>query len=167
MIEMLRIDDRLLHGQVVFMWCKQLDINGIIVANDEVVNDEFQTLTMKLAVPDNIRLLIRSVDDSIRILHDERIAKMKILVIVKDPIDALHILQNIDDHKQILQLNVGNSGRVEKESKTKLTKEIYVDDKDLKALSSLCEYDIPFHLQMVPTAKKISIQEILNETKKG
>ena len=46
MIKMLRIDDRLLHGQVVFMWTKQLHIKGIIVANDELVTDPIQSLSL-------------------------------------------------------------------------------------------------------------------------
>ncbi len=49
MIKMLRIDDRLLHGQVVFMWTKQLNIKGIIVANDELVQDPIQSLAMKIS----------------------------------------------------------------------------------------------------------------------
>ena len=75
MIKMLRIDDRLLHGQVVFMWTKQLNIKGIIVANDELVQDPIQSLAMKLAVPEQIKLLIKSVEEASRLGNSGRIDK--------------------------------------------------------------------------------------------
>ena len=42
MIKFIRIDHRLLHGQVVFSWSKSLQINRILVVNDEAANDEFK-----------------------------------------------------------------------------------------------------------------------------
>ena len=75
MIKMLRIDDRLLHGQVVFMWTKQLNIKGIIVANDELVQDPIQSLAMKLAVPEQIKLLIKSIEEASRLIQDPRSLK--------------------------------------------------------------------------------------------
>ncbi|MFQ8583510.1 MAG: PTS sugar transporter subunit IIB [Holdemania massiliensis] len=88
MIKMLRIDDRLLHGQVVFMWTKQLNIKGIIVANDELVNDPIQSLAMKLAVPEHLKLLIKTIDEAAKLINDPRATGMNILVVMKNPIDA-------------------------------------------------------------------------------
>ncbi|MCB6322898.1 PTS sugar transporter subunit IIB, partial [Bacteroides thetaiotaomicron] len=51
MIKMLRIDERLIHGQVAVVWSKALSITHIIVANDDVVNNELQITSMKMAVP--------------------------------------------------------------------------------------------------------------------
>ena len=81
MIKMLRIDDRLLHGQVVFMWTKQLNIKGIIVANDELVTDPIQSLAMKLAVPEHLKLLIKTIDEAAKLINDPRAAGMNILVV--------------------------------------------------------------------------------------
>ena len=97
MIKMLRIDDRLLHGQVVFMWTKQLNIKGIIVANDELVQDPIQSLAMKLAVPEQIKLLIKSVEEASRLIQDPRSAKMNILLVMKSPADAARLLRLLPD----------------------------------------------------------------------
>lgn len=42
MIKLVRIDHRLLHGQVVFSWTKSLGISRIIVVDDETANDEMK-----------------------------------------------------------------------------------------------------------------------------
>ena len=39
MVELLRVDDRLLHGQVAYAWCKNLTVNLIVIANDEVTKE--------------------------------------------------------------------------------------------------------------------------------
>lgn len=65
MIKMLRIDERLIHGQVAVVWSKALSITHIIVANDDVVNNELQITSMKMAVPDNIKFIARDVKDRI------------------------------------------------------------------------------------------------------
>lgn len=50
-ITALRVDDRLIHGQVAMTWTKQLAVQGIVVANDEVANDNTQKMALKMAVP--------------------------------------------------------------------------------------------------------------------
>ena len=45
MIKLLRVDHRLLHGQVVFSWVSALDPDCILVANDDVVKDELRKTT--------------------------------------------------------------------------------------------------------------------------
>ena len=116
MIKMLRIDDRLLHGQVVFMWTKQLNIKGIIVANDELVTDPIQSLAMKLAVPEHLKLLIKTIDEAAKLINDPRAAGMNILVVMKNPIDAARLLQKIEDKSVIERVNIGNSGRIDRRS---------------------------------------------------
>ena len=45
-----RVDNRLIHGQVGMTWATHLGANLIIVANDEVANDEVQQNLMDMAV---------------------------------------------------------------------------------------------------------------------
>lgn len=165
MIKMLRIDDRLLHGQVVFMWTKHLGVKGIIVANDDILDDPIQLVAVKLAVPEDMKLLIKKVDDAIKVINDPRGQNMSILVVVKDPIDAARLMKGINDPSQIAVLNIGNSGRIEKKDKKVLTKEVYVDDHDVAALQELLTYQIPFEIQMVPTNNKINVKDALKHFK--
>jgi fructoselysine/glucoselysine PTS system EIIB component len=65
MIKLVRVDHRLLHGQVAFSWTNTLGADCILIANDEVVNDEIYKTTLKLAKPQGVRLVIKNIQDSI------------------------------------------------------------------------------------------------------
>lgn len=65
MIKLVRIDHRLLHGQVVFSGSKFFNINRIIVANDEAANDEFKKMSLNLSKPAGIKLTILATDQLI------------------------------------------------------------------------------------------------------
>lgn len=166
MIKMLRIDDRLLHGQVVFMWTKQLNIKGIIVANDELVTDPIQSLAMKLAVPEHLKLLIKTIDEAAKLINDPRAAGMNILVVMKNPIDAARLLQKIEDKSVIERVNIGNSGRIDKGDRMMMTKEVYVDDADIAAIEEILAAGLLFEIQMIPTSNKVQVKEALKNVRK-
>ena len=81
MITTFRIDERLIHGQIIATWLKSLGITHLIVANDELSKNESRQRMLKLAVPNDVKCLIKSIDDVIRVLGDERCQKMKIMLI--------------------------------------------------------------------------------------
>lgn len=162
MIKMLRIDDRLLHGQVVFIWSKQLDIKGIVVANDALPDDPIQSMAMKMVVPEHIKLLIKKVDDAVHFLNDPRIEGMGVMVVVKDPEDAARVMKGLHNPNVVQKLNIGNSGRVDKGDRQKLTPEVYVDQTDIEALKELLQYQIPFEIQMIPTNGKTDVKDALS-----
>ena len=166
MIKMLRIDDRLLHGQVVFMWTKQLNIKGIIVANDELVTDPIQSLAMKLAVPEHLKLLIKTIDEAAKLINDPRAAGMNILVVMKNPVDAARLLQKIEDKSVIERINIGNSGRIDKGDRMMMTKEVYVDAADIAAIEEILATGLPFEIQMIPTSNKVQVKEALKNVRK-
>ena len=64
MIKLLRIDHRLLHGQVAMAWTQSLDSDCILIANDAVVNDNIRKTTMKLAKPNGVKLVIKNIEDN-------------------------------------------------------------------------------------------------------
>ena len=57
MIKLLRVDHRLLHGQVAMTWTQELDTNCILIACDAVVKDDVRKTTLKLARPAGVKWL--------------------------------------------------------------------------------------------------------------
>ena len=107
-IAALRIDDRLIHGQVAMTWTKQLKVQGIVVANDEAANDPTQKMALKMAVPAGIKVLIKPVQEAIRMLNHPKAEKMRILVLTRTVKDAVTVRENVGE---IGFLNLGNTGR--------------------------------------------------------
>ena len=67
MITLLRVDHRLLHGQVAFSWTQYVGADCILIANDSVPGDELRKTTIKLAKPPSVELVVESVNDAWRI----------------------------------------------------------------------------------------------------
>ena len=56
MIKTLRVDDRLLHGQVIASWMKALSIDSILIASDSTAHDEIKAMSVRVAKPLNTKL---------------------------------------------------------------------------------------------------------------
>ncbi|HBM5487354.1 TPA: PTS sugar transporter subunit IIB, partial [Enterococcus faecium] len=69
MIILTRVDHRLLHGQVAFSWTQSLGADCILIANDDVPNNEVRKTTIKLAKPQGVKLVIKNIADSIAALQ--------------------------------------------------------------------------------------------------
>lgn len=161
MIKMLRVDERLIHGQVAVSWTKILGITHIVLINNSVVKNDMQKMTLKMAVPAGVKLAIKDVEGGIKLLKDPRTEKMKILIVVKNPFDALKVAQEI---KNIDLINLGNYGLLPSNSKKEqkeLVNCIRVNEDDLNALNSIAKLGIPFEAQLTPDAPKKDMIKLL------
>ncbi len=55
-LALFRIDDRLIHGQVVTFWSRRLNINRIVIASDEVAQDSFLKKVLKMTAPPGMKV---------------------------------------------------------------------------------------------------------------
>ena len=109
MIKLVRLDERLIHGQVAIKWSRHTGVDRIVVANDEAAGNKIIQQSLMMAAPATAKVTIRSVADSITLLKDPRAAGHKILVIISNPKDLIKILEEV---KEIPLINVGNYGRI-------------------------------------------------------
>ncbi|CAM3694982.1 Putative PTS permease [Erysipelothrix urinaevulpis] len=65
MIKLVRVDHRLLHGQVAFSWLGFLDANCVLIANDDVPNNNIRKNSLRMAKPANVKLVMKTVEDGI------------------------------------------------------------------------------------------------------
>ena len=162
-ITALRVDDRLIHGQVAMTWTKQLAVQGIVVAIDEAANDNTQKMALKMAVPGGIKSLIKPVDEAIRILNNPKASRMRILVLTRTVKDALKIRQSVGE---IGFLNVGNTGRfdgIDVSEKLVLTPTIMLTKAEQQALKALVALDPKACMQQVPNDEQKLVKDILDK----
>ena len=162
-ISALRIDDRLIHGQVAMTWTKQLKVNGIIVANDNAANDNTQKMALKMAVPAGIKVLIKPVEEAIRVLNHPKASEMRILVLTRTVKDALRVRQQVGE---IEFLNLGNTGRfdgIDISEKTVLTSTIMLTDEEKQCLKELVQLDPKICIQQVPNDEKRLVKDMLDK----
>lgn len=64
-IELVRVDDRLIHAQILLVWLKTFNITTILLVDDSVANNPFLSEIYKLAMPSHITLHIRTVESAL------------------------------------------------------------------------------------------------------
>lgn len=156
MIRLLRIDDRLVHGQVALTWTPAVGAECLVVANDKVAKDDFLRMTMNLAKPANAKLLIKSIADTITFLSDERSKPMKILVLVNSVQDAAALSAALPE---IQSINFG--GIRTREGARPISKAIAVTDADVASIRDLLGRGIELEVRQVPTDEPRSIETLI------
>lgn len=164
MITQVRVDDRLIHGQVAVVWTKELNAPLLVVANDEAAKNEVTQMTLKMAVPNGVKLLIRSVDEAIEVFNDPRGKDRRIFVIVNSVSDATKIAQNVEE---IEAVNVANTGRFDKSdpsTKTMLFPSVQLNPDELEAAKELAKIEqVDSYNQVLPTNSRYNLKEALSK----
>ena len=143
MIQLLRVDHRLLHGQVVFSWVKNLQSNCILIANDKVVNDEVYKTTLKLAKPEGCKLVI-NITDSINAINSGVTSKYDLIIIVSNIKDAYELAVNCN----LKSINLG--GTKATENTQNISKAVNVTEEEIELLDKLYEKSIAEVFQRRP-----------------
>ena len=150
-IDALRVDERLIHGQIAMVWSRALNLDGIVVANDEAAENELQKKALKMAVPNGIKVIIKTLDDAVTLLKDKRASDMKLLVLVRTIGDALFLAKQLDN---IGYLNIGNVGKSVQGDKQTLTKFVMLTTDELTNLKELVTVYPKTALQNLPSDVK-------------
>lgn len=149
-----RVDNRLIHGQVGMTWANHLGANLIIVANDEVAEDEVQQNLMDMAVSSAAEtryFTLQETIDKINFAGDWQ----HIFLVIKTPQDALTLIEN---KVPIKVLNIGNLHF--KEGKKQVTSTISVDEEDKKTFRRLLEFGVKIELRKVPDDPVVPVEKI-------
>ena len=155
MIKMLRVDHRLLHGQVAISWKSALDVDCILVANDAVPGDALRKSAIKMAKPADTKLVIKTIDDSITALKSGVTDKYKLLIVVESVADAARLCRECG----ITQLNLG--GTKATAATRPLSKVFNVTEEEAETLRALVAEGVDIQIQMVPDDPAIRVEKVL------
>lgn len=158
---MIRIDERLIHGQVALIWTKELGVNRIVVVNNKAANNSTMISTLKMATPDNIKCIVLEVEKGVELLNNPRTEALKMLVVVNNVEDAKVLCQRV---KNIPLLNVGNYGRADGKisQKEKITDNLFLSEEDKSDFKEIFETGVDVEYQIVPGQQKKKMKELIN-----
>lgn len=146
MILKVRIDDRLLHGQVAFSWKSALGYNAIVIASDAAANDEMRKMTIKLCCPEGVKLATRTIEEAAKLLLNPKLDAMKVFVVCADPKSAYELLEKIKERPTV---NLG--GMQSSAGKVLFSKNVYVNEEDIAWLDKIREAGYRIEVQEVPS----------------
>ena len=154
MIKLLRVDHRLLHGQVAMAWTQSLDSDCILIANDAVVNDNIRKTTMKLAKPNGVKLVMKNIEDSIAALNAGVTDKYKLFIIC----ETVEIAKAIIEATGEKTLNIGNIAY--HENAKLYGRSAYMDAAELALVKEMVDDGVDVFIQMIPADKVIKCKSL-------
>ena len=147
-----RVDDRLIHGQVVVGWGRFLKINSILVCSDRVADDELARTMMEMGAPADVKVEVLRAKEAAAKLNSDTFAERTSIVLFETPADALHLLNM---NVKIEKLNIG--GMHFRPGKRQIMESVSVDAEDCRALLELAARNVKVYFQMVPQARPVEI----------
>jgi len=157
-IELVRIDDRLIHGQIVQGWLKSVSIDRILVVSDEVAVDKMQCVLLSMAVPGSVKLSIKTIKDAAMEIINNVYENEKTMILLSNPQD---IVKLIDCGVKFKSINIGGMHFVR--GKKQLLQNVSVDENDIKALIKLISLGIELENRALPHDERNDISLIIKK----
>ncbi len=151
-----RIDDRLIHGQVATRWTAQTKATRILIPNDKVAVDDTQKQILRMAAPSSVNTSIIAVDRAIENINAGKYSSQRVLLVAKSPVDILRL---IEGGVKIDTINVGNMAK--RDDTEQIKKSVSITKEERSAFEKLLELGITITAQMVPDEKSPLLSELL------
>ena len=150
-----RIDDRLIHGQVMTQWIQHCGANEVVIVDDGVAKDSFIQMVMKSSVPNKITLKVFSTKDAIDYLNGDA-GNEKILILVKVP---KVLVQLVDAGVKLDFVNVGGMGA--KAGRKSLFKNVSASEDEKNDLKNLIDRGVKVFFRVIVSEGEEDVSKYL------
>lgn len=159
---LVRVDDRLIHGQVTQGWAGSLKPDRLVLVNDTVAQSRWERELYEASAPEGIRVSVLGMDEASGAIEGWLTEGEDLLVLVDGPKDALCLREA---GVAFDYLNVG--GLHYREGRTKVLPYVCVDDADVRAFKLLQEQGVEIECADVPGCERKDLFECLGSVANG
>jgi mannose/fructose/N-acetylgalactosamine-specific phosphotransferase system component IIB len=160
-VTFVRIDDRLIHGQVVEGWLRPLGVTRILVACDEAAADPLQVVLMGMAVPPEVGVSILTVADAAAAIKSDKWSGDKILLLVPGLREAVRLTEA---GVKIKSVNLG--GLHDAPGREAVTPSLSLNSQDRKDIQFLLDRKIEIELRVLPNDEMRQMRDYLSPPKR-
>ena len=153
-----RIDDRLIHGQVVLGWGQPLDAGFIVLVDDVVAVNEWERELYEMAVPPGMDVYIHAVADAAGALARYR-ADPRPGIVVTSTVESMRALV---DAGGISAVNVG--GIHHRADRVQRLRYVFLSPAEEQGLRDIATRGVVVTAQDLPSARPVPLDELLNST---
>lgn len=154
-IVLARVDDRLIHGQVMTAWLQFTGGNHIVIVDDQTAGDDFTKTIIKMAVPMNIGLDILTLEEApekIKALPSEK----KIIILTKGPENYVNLIKNTVPIESVI---IGGMGA--NKERTKFYKNISASETEKEAFREIIKQGVDLKVHVIPDEKSVAVDGLL------
>lgn len=157
----IRVDARLIHGQVATMWTRSVSATRIMIVDDEIVKSEVQKATLKTAVPGGVHLSVLTGKGAADRIKSGQYGGQRVFLIVRD-INMLKVL--VDNGVDLKKVNVGNMSM--QTGAIQIAKSVAITTDDINIFKQLSNKGVKLYHQMVPNDQQEDFLELLKKGSK-
>jgi PTS system mannose-specific IIB component len=153
----IRVDERLIHGQVATMWTNYTNAQRILIVDNQTCQDDIAKVALKTATPKGVKLSILTKKGALERINAGQYQDQRVLMLAKRPSVLFELIQaglNIDTY------NIGNCSSHDETLKVK--KSVYLYETEIKQINELLAQGCKITAQMVPSDEPLSIEHFLN-----
>lgn len=155
-----RVDTRLLHGQVATTWTKTVSPDRIIVVSDGVAHDQLRKTMIEQAAPPGVPANVVPISKMIEVTKDPRFGATKAMLLFENPQDLLAAIEGGVDIKEA---NIGSMAH--SVGKVVVTNAIAMDNADVETLEALHAKGVALEARKVPSDSPISYEDLIKKAK--
>lgn len=154
-IVLARIDDRLIHGQVMTAWLQYSGGNHIVIVDDETAEDSFLKSVLSMSIPIGVKLDIFNCLDGAEFLKNLN-DNSKVIILAKVPETFFTLIENGVNLKQII---IGGMGA--NPNRSKFYKNISASDNERETFKKIIASGTTLTIQVIPDQNPINAEQFL------
>lgn len=145
-IVLARVDDRLIHTEILTLWVPEVRANRILIVDDIVAKDKFRSKVIKEMAPDGLIIHVYGIDRAVEKLKEPpSFDGERVIVIAESPIVFEELMKC---GIRITQLNIGGMG-IRGERKT-VARRIACDDREMESIQQMIRKGVHVYFQTIP-----------------
>lgn len=153
MFKQIRLDERLIHGQVAIKWSRHTGVDRIVCASDAAAASPIIQKSLMMAAPATCKTAIKSVDEVLKMMENPKAAEHDILMLCQTPEDLYKLLSNLAVKPE--WVNIGNFGRVaakktDGEMRKTYAPNLYLYDEEKETLKKVLDLGFKTLYQTTP-----------------
>lgn len=161
-IKLVRVDFRLMHGQVVTNWIKQVSADAILIVDDKLASDKFLAQVFLMAAPPGVKISIKSMKKAIQGAKEDRYNGLNLLVLFKSIENAKKAYDNGFPLKELQIGGLGNGS-----NKVMISNEIFLSEEEADMLEEMNKNGLKINLQVTPKDPLVGLDEALKKVRNG
>lgn len=161
-IKLARVDFRLMHGQVVTNWIKQVSADAILIVDDKLASDKFLAQVFLMAAPPGVKISIKSIKKAVQGAKEDRYDGLKLLVLFKSIENAK---KAYDSGFPLNELQIGGLGNGS--NKVMISNEIFLSEEEADMLEEMNNKGLKINLQVTPKDPLVDLDDALKKVRNG
>ncbi|NIN72853.1 MAG: PTS transporter subunit IIB [Gemmatimonadetes bacterium] len=152
-----RVDDRLIHGQVVVGWGSHLGLDIIAVIDDELAESEWEQDLYRAGLPDEVEALFASVEAAVELIPAWASNAAGGFILARD----IGTMRRLAEHGALADIEVNLGGLHSVPGRERVLPYLFLSDEDRAELRRLQRAEVRVSAQDVPSARKVELDELL------